>query len=203
MNGVALATPVSNATIASLHAGDHVLLSGAVFTARDAAHKRFMAIIDKSEKLPIDLSGQAIYYCGPAPAKPGRVIGSAGPTTSSRMDSYTPGLLKATGLRVMIGKGDRGDAVVAAMIDNGCVYLAAVGGAGALIAKSIVGASVVCYDDLGPEAVYRLEVKDMPLIVAIDSKGNNLYKDGPGEFRNLPEEDPASAFLENDAPTIG
>jgi fumarate hydratase subunit beta len=183
MNQIALTTPISDAMVSSLHAGDSVLLSGIVYTARDAAHKRYMALIDKRAMLPIDLSGQAIYYCGPTPAKPGRVTGSAGPTTSSRMDGFTPKLLKATGLKAMIGKGNRGRAAIEAMIENKCVYFAAVGGAGALLAKSIVASSVVCYDDLGPEAVYRFEVRNMPLVVAIDSRGKNLYEDGPEEYR--------------------
>jgi fumarate hydratase subunit beta len=183
VNPITITTPLGDDTVASLNAGDSVTLSGVVYTARDAAHKRFMTLIDKSEKLPVDLSGQALYYCGPAPAKPGCVIGSAGPTTSSRMDGDTPALLSATGLKAMIGKGDRDPAVIDAMIKNGCVYFAAVGGAGALYAKSIIAARVECYGDLGPEAVYRLEVRNMPLIVAIDSRGNNLYKDGPEKYR--------------------
>jgi fumarate hydratase subunit beta len=183
MNQVVLTTPISEKMIASLCAGDRVLLSGAVYTARDAAHKRLMALVEKSERLPLDLSGQVMYYCGPTPAKPDRVIGSAGPTTSSRMDGYTPEFLKATGLKAMIGKGNRSPAVVEAMVKNKCVYFAAVGGCGALIAKAVVASSVVCYEDLGPEAVCRLEVRNMPLIVAIDSNGNNLYTDGPKEFR--------------------
>jgi fumarate hydratase subunit beta len=183
MNHIALTTPLDDATIAPLQAGDRVLLSGVVYTARDAAHKRIMALVEKGEKLPLDLRGQIIYYCGPTPAKPGRSIGSAGPTTSSRMDGFTPALLKATGLKAMIGKGNRSSAVVEAMVKNNSVYFAAVGGCGALIARSVSSASVVCYEDLGPEAIYRLEVKNMPLIVAIDSKGNNLYKNGPEEFR--------------------
>jgi fumarate hydratase subunit beta len=183
MNPLKLTSPLSEKAIASLSAGDRVLLDGVIYTARDAAHERLMALIEKAEKLPLDLSGQIIYYCGPTPAKPDRVIGSAGPTTSSRMDGCTPAFLKATGLKAMIGKGNRSPEVVKAMIENKCVYFAAVGGCGALIARSIGTAQVVCYEDLGPEAIYRLEVRNMPLIVAIDSKGNNLYKDGPEEFR--------------------
>lgn len=177
-----LSTPLSDAAVSSLSAGDSVLLSGLIFTARDAAHKRLMALIEKGEKLPLDLHGQVIYYCGPTPAKPGRIIGSAGPTTSVRMDSYTPELLKTTGLKAMIGKGNRSPAVVESMVKNNSVYFAAVGGCGALIGKAVVASSVVCYEDLGPEAVYRLEVRNMPLIVAIDSRGNNLYKLGPEEY---------------------
>lgn len=181
-----LSTPLSDEAVSSLSAGDGVLLSGIIYTARDAAHKRLFALIGKGEKLPIDLHGQVIYYCGPTPAKPGRIIGSAGPTTSSRMDTYTPELLKATGLKAMIGKGNRSPAVVEAMVKNNSVYFAAIGGCGALIAKAVVASRVVCYEDLGPEAVYRLEVRDMPLIVAIDSRGSNLFKDGPEEFRKFP-----------------
>jgi fumarate hydratase subunit beta len=183
MNPLKLTSPLSEKAIASLTAGDRVLLDGILYTARDAAHKRLMTHIEKGEKLPLDLSGQIIYFCGPTPAKPGRVIGSAGPTTSSRMDGYTPAFLKSTGLKAMIGKGDRSSAVIDAMVRTKSVYFAAVGGCGALIARSIDAAKVVCYEDLGPEAIYRLEVRDMPLIVAIDSRGNNLYKNGPDRFR--------------------
>ena len=176
-------TPLDASVIASLHSGDDVLLSGVIYTARDAAHKRFAALIEKGEKLPLDLAGQVLYYCGPTPAKAGRPIGSAGPTTSSRMDRYTPQLLGATGLKGMIGKGERSSEVVAAIKRHGCVYFAATGGAGALIAKSVASSKAVCYEDLGPEAVYRLEVTNMPLIVAIDSRGNDLYAAGPGAYR--------------------
>jgi len=179
-----LNTPLSALMASSLHIGDEVLLSGILYTARDAAHKRFAALIDKGDKLPVDLSGQVLYYCGPTPAKPGRSSGgSAGPTTSARMDASTPKLLEATGLRAMIGKGERSGAVVDAMIKYGCVYFAATGGAGTLIAKSIRSSTVVCFEDLGPEAVFRFEVRNMPLIVAIDSKGNDLYKEGPSGYR--------------------
>lgn len=183
MNRITLTTPLDDKQIASLRAGNEVLLSGVVYTARDAAHKRFMALLKNKAKLPIDLAGQVLYYCGPAPAKPGMPIGSAGPTTSSRMDVYTPDLIAATGLRGMIGKGGRSGAVVDAMLRWGCIYFAAVGGAGALIAHSVVASSCVCYDDLGPEAVYRLEVREMPLIVAIDSRGNDLYVLGRNNYR--------------------
>jgi fumarate hydratase subunit beta len=185
MSQLLLTTPLGASMAASLHAGDEVLLSGIIYTARDAAHKRFMALIEKGEKLPVDLSGQVLYYCGPAPAKPGRPVGSAGPTTGARMDVYTPGLLAATGLRAMIGKGDRGGAVIDAMKKNGCVYFAATGGAGALIAQSVKSSTIVCFEDLGPEAVYRFEVEKMPLLTAIDSKGNDMYKEGPAEFQKL------------------
>ena len=183
MNQHLLTTPLTGALLAPLRAGDHVLLSGVIFTARDAAHKRLIGLLERGEELPVDLRGQVVYYCGPTPAKPGRVIGSAGPTTSSRMDVFTPKLLAATGLKAMIGKGDRGAAVVDAMKKYGCVYFAATGGAGALIAKSIRSASVCCYEELGPEAIYRLEVAAMPLVVAIDSLGNSLFKTGPEAYK--------------------
>jgi fumarate hydratase subunit beta len=183
---IKIQTPLSNSTITSLHAGDEVLLSGVIYTARDAAHKRFIALLDKGDKLPVDLSGQVLYYCGPAPARPGRPIGSAGPTTSGRMDIYTPALLMKTGLKGMIGKGERSRAVIDAMVQTQSVYFAATGGAGALIAKSIIASSIVCYEDLGPEAVYRLEVQNLPLVVAIDSKGNDLYTEGPRHYAIVP-----------------
>jgi fumarate hydratase subunit beta len=183
MSQILLTTPLTDATVARLHAGDRVLLSGIVYTARDAAHKRLLGLLDKGERLPVDLAGQVLYYCGPAPAKPGRVIGSAGPTTSSRMDAFTPGLLAATGLKAMIGKGGRSAAVIDAMKKHCCVYFAATGGAGALIARTIRSATICCYEDLGPEAIYRIEVVSMPLIVAIDGQGNDLYKLGPEEYK--------------------
>jgi fumarate hydratase subunit beta len=182
MDPIIIQTPLSDAVISPLRAGDQVLLSGVIYTARDAAHKRLITLLDKGEPLPVDLKGQAVYYCGPTPAKPGRPIGSAGPTTSSRMDVFTPRLLAATGLRAMIGKGNRNGAVVDAMKKHGCVYFAATGGAGALLARSIRSASIACYEDLGPEAIYRLDVADMPLTVAIDSRGNNLYEEGPKSY---------------------
>jgi fumarate hydratase subunit beta len=182
MSQLLLNTPLSSLMAASLHAGDEVLLNGTVYTARDAAHRRFAELLDNGKKLPVDLSGQVIYYCGPAPAKPGRPIGSAGPTTSGRMDPYTPRLLDAAGVRAMIGKGARGGAVIEAMKKNGCVYFAALGGGGALIGKTVKSSHIVCFEDLGPEAVYRCEVENMPLVVAIDSKGNDLYKVGPAEY---------------------
>ena len=169
--------------VSSLHAGDQVALSGIIYTARDMAHRRFIALLEKGEKLSLDLSGQVLYYCGPSPARPGRPIGSAGPTTSSRMDPYTPALLTVTGLKGMIGKGERSSAVIEAMKQFGCVYFAAVGGAGALISRSIVSCSAVCYEDLGPEAVYRLEVREMPLMTAIDSRGNDCFKLGRDKYR--------------------
>ena len=168
-------TPFSENDVRQLRAGDRVLLSGVVYTGRDAAHKRLCAMLDNGEALPVDLNGQAIYFVGPCPAPPGRPIGSAGPTTSGRMDFYSPRIIAECGLRAMIGKGDRSQAVKDAMKEFGCVYFAATGGAGALIANSIVKAEVVAFDDLGPEAIYKLELKDLPLVVAIDAQGNSLY----------------------------
>lgn len=172
---IKLTTPFSAEDVNNLKAGDQVLLSGVIYTGRDAAHKRLCELLDAGKELPVDLNGQVIYFVGPSPAKPGKVIGSAGPTTSYRMDAYSPQVIKEAGLRGMIGKGGRGQEVVDAMCRYGCVYFAATGGAAALISKSIVSCEVVCYEDLGPEAIHRLEVKDMPLIVAIDAHGKDLY----------------------------
>lgn len=174
MAEIKLETPLTEEKVRDLEAGDNVLLSGVVYTARDAAHKRLVTALDKGEKLPFEIEGSAIYYVGPAPAKPGEVIGSAGPTTSYRMDPFAPQLIKQ-GLRAMIGKGDRSQKVINAMKESGAVYLAAIGGAAALISQQIKSAEVIAYDDLGTEAVRRLEVEELPLIVAVDSNGNNLY----------------------------
>ena len=169
-------------SLLELMTGDMVELTGVILTGRDAAHKRMMEYLDKDEPLPFNLTNQGIYYTGPCPAGPGKMIGSCGPTTSSRMDSYTPRLLDL-GLKMMVGKGQRSQSVIDAMIRNQAVYLAAVGGAGALIARCIKKAEVLAFEDLGPEAVYRLTVKNLPLIVAIDSRGNNLFEDGPKQYR--------------------
>ena len=169
-------TPFTTEFIRSLRAGDRVSLTGVIYTGRDAAHKRLCALLDAGEELPVDLAGQAIYFVGPCPAPPGKVIGAAGPTTSGRMDAYSPVLIEKCSLKAMIGKGDRNDAVKSAMKEFGAVYFAATGGAGALISRSIVKADVVAFPDLGPEAIYRLEVKELPLVVAIDAEGNSLYK---------------------------
>jgi len=169
--------PLDAAVVDSLKAGDLVEISGVLYTARDAAHKRLVELISKGEPLPIELEGQVIYYAGPTPNKPGRPIGSAGPTTSYRMDPYAP-LLIERGLRGMIGKGERSAPVVEAMVKHGAVYFAATGGAGALIARCVKSAEVVAYPDLGPEAIRRLEVVNFPAIVAQDSCGGNLYKEG-------------------------
>jgi len=184
---IKISTPLNKAALGSLRAGDTVLLSGSVFTARDAAHKRFIDLLDSGEPLPLNLDGQVLYYTGPTPAAGGRPAGSAGPTTSSRMDSYTPKLLRITGLGAMIGKGDRSAEVIETIKERGCVYFAAVGGAGALISSYIKSSKIICYEDLGPEAVYRFEVESMRLIVAIDAQGNNLYKSGPQDYlRSMP-----------------
>lgn len=167
--------PISDEDARSLKAGDYVYITGKIYTARDAAHKRMAEALEKGESLPIEMSHNIIYYMGPSPAREGRAIGSAGPTTSSRMDKYAPDLLDL-GLKGMIGKGRRSQAVIDAIVRNGAVYFAAVGGAGALLSKRILSSRVIAYDDLGTEAVRELEVKDFPVIVVIDSEGNNLYE---------------------------
>ena len=161
--------------VKELKAGDYVYLTGTIYTARDAAHKRMYEALQNGETLPFDIEGNVIYYMGPSPAREGRPIGSAGPTTASRMDKYTPALLEL-GMRGMIGKGRRTEAVRESMMKNQAVYFAAVGGAGALLSKSILQAEVIAYEDLGTEAIRRLEVENFPVIVVIDSKGNNLYE---------------------------
>ena len=178
-----LTTPVTKEMLAPLKAGDTVLLSGTVYTARDAAPKRLMERLDAGEELPFDLKGSAIYYVGPPPERPGEVIGSAGPTTSGRMDAYSPRLLDL-GQSIMIGKGGRNQAVQEAVVRNGGVYLAALGGAGALMAARVEELEVICWEDLGCEAVRRLQVKDFPLTVILDSHGGNLYESGPAAYLN-------------------
>ena len=172
-----LRTPLNDEVVTALHAGDRVLLSGVIYTGRDAAHKRLFDLLQEGRELPVDLRGQVIYYVGPTPAKPGRVIGSAGPTTSGRMDAYTPALI-AYGLRGMIGKGIRSQAVREVMSVYKAVYFGATGGAAALISRCIKKAEVVAYEDLGPEAIHRLEVEDFPLIVINDAYGGDLYAEG-------------------------
>ena len=167
--------PISKDVAKELRAGDMVYISGTIYTARDAAHKRMVETLSKGEKLPIEMEGNVIYYMGPSPAREGRPIGSAGPTTSSRMDKYAPTLLDM-GLGAMIGKGKRSKEVIDAIVRNGAVYFAAIGGAGALLSKAIVEAEVIAYDDLGTEAIRRLKVERFPAIVVIDSTGNNLYE---------------------------
>lgn len=168
-------TPLTLDKLKNLRCGDSVLISGEIYTARDAAHKRMIEQLQNGEELPFEIKDKIIYYAGPTPAKPGQVIGSCGPTTSGRMDAYAPILIRL-GLTGMIGKGERTDDVVDAMTEFGAVYFGAIGGAGALIAKSITSAEVIAYEDLGTEAVRRLTVKDFPAVVIIDSEGNNLYK---------------------------
>ena len=170
-----LTLPLSKEDAEDLRAGDYVYLSGVMYTARDAAHKRMDEALNKNDSLPINIEGTTIYYMGPSPAREGRPIGSAGPTTAGRMDKYTPRLLDL-GLRCMIGKGKRTSEVKEAIIRNKAVYFAAVGGAGALLSKAIVSSEVVAYEDLGTEAIRKLTVKDFPVIVVIDSCGNNLYE---------------------------
>lgn len=167
--------PLSKADIESLNAGDYVYITGTIFVARDAAHKRMMEAIERKEVLPMELKNQIIYYMGPSPARKGRPIGSAGPTTSSRMDKYAPTFLDM-GLKGMIGKGKRSPEVLESIVKNGAVYFAAVGGAGALLSKKITKSEVIAYDDLGAEAIRKLEVEYFPAVVVIDSKGNNLYE---------------------------
>lgn len=167
--------PMSKEDVKKLSAGDYVYISGTIYTARDAAHKRMYEALEQSRPLPIDMAGNIIYYMGPSPAREGRPIGSAGPTTASRMDKYAPDLLDL-GLTGMIGKGKRSDAVKKAIVRNGAVYFAAIGGAGALLSKAIMKSEVIAYDDLGTEAIRKLEVEDFPVIVVIDSDGNDLYE---------------------------
>ena len=176
-----LTTPLTRADLAPLRAGDAVLLSGTVYTARDAAHARLCELLKAGEEPPFPLEGSAVYYVGPTPERPGEVIGAAGPTTSGRMDRFSPMLIER-GQRVMIGKGRRSAAVKDAIVRCGAVYLGAVGGAGAVMAAGIQSAKVVCWEDLGCEAVRKLTVEDLPLTVVIDSLGNDLYDSGPKEY---------------------
>lgn len=176
-----LTTPLTVEDVEALQAGDLVHLNGVVYTGRDAAHKRLVEALERGEALPIDVEGQVIYFVGPTPAKPGQPIGSAGPTTSYRMDPYSPRLMEL-GLRGMIGKGNRAQEVRDAMVEHKCVYFASVGGAGALVAKRIIKSEVVAYDDLGPEAIRRLEVEKFPVIVVNDLRGNDLYEMGVEQY---------------------
>lgn len=175
-------TPLTEDIITDLHAGDRVLLSGTIYTGRDAVHKRLVEMISRGEELPIELKGQIIYYVGPCPARPGAVIGSAGPTTSGRMDAYAHRLLDK-GLKGMIGKGSRNKDVVDSIIKNKAVYFGAIGGAGALLAEAIKEAKIIAFPELGPEAIYELRVKDFPVIVIIDCEGEDLYKIGRERFK--------------------
>lgn len=177
MTQIRLTTPLSDKTVESLRIGQRIVFNGIIYTGRDAAHKKLVELIEQGKELPFDPKGQVIYYVGPSPAKPGKIIGSAGPTTSGRMDIYAPKLY-ALGLKATIGKGRRSPEVIEAMKKYNGVYMAAVGGAAALIAKSIIDAKVVAYPELGPEAIYRLTVKNFPVIVVNDSLGGDLYDEG-------------------------
>lgn len=181
MEAKRIQVPLTDEVVTELKAGDSVLISGVVFTARDTAHKRLAQLLEQGEELPVDLKGQIIYYVGPSPARPGRIIGSAGPTTSGRMDLYTPLLLRH-GVKGLIGKGLRSDAVRKALQENRALYMAATGGAGALLAKRIKAAEVVAYHELGPEAIHRFVVEDFPVTVINDSYGNDLYSSGRQRF---------------------
>ena len=181
---IRLTAPTDEATVQALRVGDHVLISGAILTARDAAHKRLCDLIDAGheDELPIDIDGQIIYFVGPTPPRPGRVIGAAGPTTSSRMDSYSPKLIRL-GLRGMIGKGYRDEAVRNAMAEHGCVHFAAIGGLGALLGKTVKDVETLAYDELGTEAIRRLTVENFPAVVAYDIHGGCVYDDAPAQYR--------------------
>ena len=181
MDNVKITAPLSRDAAKALRAGDSCLISGVIYTARDAAHKRLCDLVAQGKELPLDIKDAIIYFVGPTPAKPGQAIGSAGPTTSYRMDAYSPTLI-SLGLTGMIGKGKRGPEVVDAMKVHGAVYFGAIGGCGALLSKCIKKAEVVAYDDLGAEAIRRLEVEDFPAIVIIDSLGNNLYESGRANY---------------------
>jgi fumarate hydratase subunit beta len=179
---IKLVTPLDDQSVERLKIGDRVLLSGYVYSARDAAHKRLIDLLDRGEQLPFDVKGQVIYFVGPTPARPGRPIGSAGPTTSSRMDKYSPRLI-AQGLKGMIGKGFRSPEVIEAMKKYKAVYFAAVGGAGALLAQRIKESEIVAYEDLGPEAIRRLNLDNFPVIVVNDCRGNDLYREGVKKYK--------------------
>ena len=178
---VKITTPLTREAVRNLKAGDSCLISGVIYTARDAAHKRLCELVAEGKELPLDVKDAIIYFVGPTPAKPGQAIGSAGPTTSYRMDAYSPTLIKE-GLTGMIGKGKRGPEVIDAMKECGAVYFGAIGGCGALLSKCIKKAEVIAYEDLGAEAIRRLEVEDFPAIVIIDSEGNNLYETGKAAY---------------------
>ena len=177
-----ITTPLTADTIKNLRAGDVVRITGPVYTARDAAHKRMTEALAAGKPLPFDITGQVVYYVGPSPTKPGEVVGSAGPTTSGRMDKYTPTLIEK-GMRGMIGKGSRSKEVIDACVKYGAVYFVAVGGAAAVISQSIKGEEMIAYEDLGPEAIRRYEVEDFPAIVCIDAEGNDFYKAGIAKYR--------------------
>lgn len=179
-----ITTPITEEKTKDLRSGDYVYITGTIYVARDAAHKRMIEALDRGEQLPINIKDATIYYMGPSPAREGRPIGSAGPTTASRMDKYAPTLLDL-GQKAMIGKGKRTKEVIDAIVRNHAVYFAAIGGAGALLSKCITKSEVICYDDLGAEAIRKIEIKDFPVIVVIDSQGNNLYETAIKEFASL------------------
>jgi fumarate hydratase subunit beta len=183
METICLSTPISDETLRTLKAGDKVLISGAIYTARDAAHKRMIDLLKRGEQLPFDLQGQIIYYTGPTPPKPDMVIGAAGPTSSYRMDPYTPKLIEK-GLKGMIGKGPRGNAVISAIRKHKAAYFAATGGVAALLSRTVKTCQVVAYEDLGPEAIHKLEVEHFPAIVINDIEGNDLYRDGKKQHQS-------------------
>jgi len=176
--------PLSDDDIEKFHAGDVLLISGVIYTARDSAHKRLVAMMDAGDQLPVDFKGQIIYYVGPTPAPPGKPIGSAGPTTSSRMDPYTPKILEL-GVKALIGKGGRSGTVKEALVKNKAVYCSAIGGAGAILGKKVIDAQVVAFEELGAEAIYKLEVKDFPCIVVNDIYGNDLYEKGVSSYKRI------------------
>ena len=179
---IKITTPLSDEVVNSLKSGDQVSINGILYTARDAAHKRLIDLLDKGEKLPFDVKGQIIYYVGPTPPKPGAIIGSAGPTTSYRMDPYAPRLMEI-GMKGMIGKGNRAQSVIDAMVKYKSIYFAAIGGAGALVARSIKKVEIIAYEDLGPEAIRKMEVEDFQAVVVNDISGNDVYKEGMNKYK--------------------
>ena len=178
---ISLTTPLTRADVRKLRAGDSCLISGVIYTARDAAHKRLCELVDQGKELPLEIDNSIIYFVGPTPARPGEAIGSAGPTTSYRMDAYSPKLI-TLGQTGMIGKGKRNQAVIDAMKEYGAVYFGAIGGCGALLIRCIKKSEIIAYEDLGAEAIHRLEVENFPVVVVIDSEGNNLYETGPADY---------------------
>ena len=180
-NRIRITTPLTDKVIKGLKVGDMVYISSVIYTARDAAHKELCILLDKKEKMPFDFEGAIVYYAGPCPAKPGKAIGSVGPTTSGRMDLYTPQLMKV-GLKAMIGKGLRNKEVIDSIIEHGGIYFAAIGGAAALMGRCVESAEVIAFEELGAEAIRCLVVKDLPVVVAIDCHGNNMYENGRAEF---------------------
>ena len=184
MSEIRVSTPLVEDVVNKLKSGDKVLINGVIYTGRDTAHKRLVDLIDRGEALPFDVRGQIIYFVGPTPARPGRPVGSAGPTTSYRMDAYSPKLIEK-GLKGMIGKGARSQEVIEAMMKFKCVYMVAVGGAGALISRCIRSSEIIAYEDLGPEAIRKMEVEDLPVIVVNDTLGNDLYQEGVRKYRRI------------------